>query len=249
VGPALRERSDVRRRQKPVHEAAIFGKPAPGAIAFKLTRYAQNGSAERCQLPENGIATENFPLSYLHVAKIRQLWGPGTYRGQWMGHDENGRWKGCGRMAEVQILPTDANGRAMPGGVVRALAVDRDQLVTTGVGAPFEHYPPRLPPREEPPEVIDVRIKAEREISKMRLDAEREITEQRQRARDEQTAAEFQAIRSELAMVRSSRRGDDDDDGEPGPWDWLGPFFEKLRPTLEELIPPLLSRLAKKAVS
>lgn len=115
----------------------------------------------------------------------------------------------------------------------------------------FEDY--ALPPRQLPPaggelpaEVLDIRIQAERDVAKMRIEAEREINAERRRLDDERVSAQIEGLRSELAIVRTSRaRDDDDDDREPGPWDWVGPLFEKLRPTLEQVIPPLLSKLGQ----
>jgi ribosomal protein L29 len=223
-----------------VHDAATFGEAPAGSTHFKLTRYSLSGTAERCHLPQNGVAVENFPISMLQVVTIRRHWGPGTYRGQWM-RQEGGHWKGCGRIREVQILSADPN--AAPRAGVRVLHA---------VPEPIEFAPAeRAPMRDElPPEVVDIRIRTEREITKMKLDAQQEIFDERRKLSDEQTAAQFRELRAEIARVNTSRAlavrsDDDDDDREPGPWDWVGPFLEKLRPTLEQVIPPLLSKLAK----
>jgi hypothetical protein len=213
-----------------------FGTPGAGATHILLTKHSANGSAERCFVNRNGVAEERLPIEYASVERLRRLWGPGTYRGQWLALD-HGKWRPLGRTAEVRILPHTAEES-----VVRPASRAIGDVVASDGG---EVAPSRALAVRESDEVIDMRLRAEREIAKMRLDAEREISETRFNLRLDELRAE-----NEAALRRLEERideGSDDDDREPSPWDWIMPLLEKLRPTIEQLAPQLLSKLVQKA--
>src|SRR6185369_11781846 len=238
---------DKSERTRVVHDADTFGPLPKGVTHFCLTRHSANGQAERCYLPQNGVAVERFPLSMLHVAKIRATWGPGHYKGQWLRIDEFGKWQPAGKTREVRLL-SDLSG-------------EPPRAASRHMGSAEPSYHSEVEPAPVavvdvlPPEVIDARIRAEQEISRIRLAAEREVGAERLALQTErlrfETERQIAALRQELStsMVVRRRRDEDDDDDEPGPWDWLGPLLENLKPTLQEVLPPLLTKLAKLASS
>jgi hypothetical protein len=203
-----------------------------------LTKHSQNGAAERCFVNRNGVAEEKLPIAYASIEKLRALWGPGTYRGQWLALD-HGKWKALGRTAEVRILPRTADES-----IARASSRAIGDVVANDDGA-GDVPPTRALAVREPDELVDRRIAVERELAKMRLDAEREIADTRLNLRLEELRSEnARALRRIEERIEASR--DDDDDEDPSPWGWIFPLLEKLRPTIEELVPKLVANLASK---
>lgn len=220
-------------------ERRYFGAVPAAATHILLTKHSANGAADRCFVNRNGVAEEKLALVYAQVDKLRKLWGPGTYRGQWLSYAGN-KWRALGRTAEVRILPHVAEDSiARPS--TRAIG----DVVAAADDAPDVPRERALAQRD-PDDVVDLRVKAERDIARMRLDAEREISDARLTFRLEEMRSENARAIRQLEERIDAGRGDDDDDDEPSPWAWVMPLLEKLRPTLEDLVPKLLANVAAK---
>lgn len=220
-------------------ETEHFGRPPKAATHLQLRRVHANGEHDRLILSEGGFEQDKFPLERVSAEWVRRTFGAGHYRGNWFARVD-GRWKALGQMQELRMSSST-------GSDVRTEA--RSRPLRT-VGFPFVVPAAAAAPAdpEEERVVVNLRVRAEREIAEMRIKTMTELEKIRLEGMRDEHTRDVKRLEQRLEELARRRReeeeeeeDDDDDRGPPGPWDFLAPFIQEAVPMLQEALPGLIA--------
>jgi hypothetical protein len=227
-------------RARKAYDEHYFGRAPEGATHVALHRIGAGGHVDRLALVGNdGVEVNRFPLDILRIDRLRDTFGAGHYRGNWLRLDENKKWVPIGRVRDITLAQQVAQQATRP---------SYGRSTSSVHMMPPHQAPLQLPPAltEEEREAVDVRVRTEREMGRMRLELERELNEGRMVLWREQHDAQMQMMRAELeqsiADVASRTDG-----GERPPAltaiDIINGIIDKLTPTFQQFLPQLIERL------
>ncbi len=234
------------KRERRIPDAAFWGAlPKGGAQRFSLNQAMPGGGSRKVGMQaENGVMRYDWPISVLSVDWVRENFGTGRFRANWIAVDERGAFvpRGGSRVVDIVGTVARARGARRTNGAAPASVFYREHATDS----------PAPPAAPMPPDVADMRVRAAEEIATARIKAQQEIFRDQLEWQRQQSEERYERLEermtSRLEDLERRRGRDDDDDDEPSEWAWLRDLVMPLAPMIQAAAPELLKRFVGKGL-